>query len=387
MFKKICFLVNYNLYESKRHFTEKLAEALKKRGVQSTIIDVNEGTLTKAEIAAIHAFKPDMTASFNSFLPVSNKRYLWDMLQTPHLSMLLDPAIYSVNLIDSRFSMISCVDKFDCDGLRSQNFNRTFFFPHGIEAEVGEEVKDKKYDVVFLGSCYDYESMRADWQKKLSAPMAKALDDACDIFLSDGKTPLQEALVRAWNQNNLPIQGVDFLSLFYWLDNYTRGYDRVQLIRSIKDAHVHVFGELSCDDESATKGWEHYLSGMSNVTIHPSVSYAESLEILKQSKICLNSSPFFKNGSHERMFAGPACGALVVTNDNLYVREQFKDGENIILYQPKHWDSVNEKIAHFLNDEEARQSAVKSAHAAVEEHHTWDARAELFIKEVSAIKI
>lgn len=386
MFKKICFLVNFNLYESKRHFTEKLSQALQRRGIQTAIIDINEGKLNKAEIAAIHAFKPDMTASFNSFLPISNKRYLWDMLQTPHLSMLVDPAIYSVNLIESPFSMISCVDKFDCDGLRSQGFKRLFFFPHGIEADVGDLVKEKQYDVVFLGSCYDYESMRADWQKKLSAPMAKALDDACDLFLSDGKTPLQQALVIAWNKNNLPTEGVDFLSLFYWLDNYTRGYDRVQLIRSIKDVPVHVFGELSYDDETASKGWDHYLAGMPNVTIHPSVGYAESLEILKRSKICLNSSPFFKDGSHERMFAGPMCGALVVTNDNYFTRDNFKDGENIILYQPKQWDKVNEKIQHFLKDEKARLAAVASARKLVLENHTWDTRAEEFVREVSRIK-
>jgi spore maturation protein CgeB len=157
------------------------------------------------------------------------------------------------------------------------------------------------------------------------------------------------------------------------------------LIRSIKDVPVHVFGELSQDDSSACKGWEYYLSDMPNVTIHPAVDYAESLEILKRSKICLNSSPFFKDGSHERMFAGPMCGALVVTNDNLYVRDHFKVDENVVVYMPKQWDKVNEKIRYYLENEPARAAAAASAKKTVLEQHTWDVRAGQLIDSLSKV--
>jgi len=378
MFKKICFLVNYNQYESKRHFTDKLIEAFNRSGVETKLFDVVETKIHENVIDAIKKYNPDFTISFNSFLPFPDNTYLWDLLKIPHLSILLDPSLYSVGLIDSSYSIVSCVDQFDCYGLSTQNFDRVFFMPHAIEKELCEEVdQEKEYDVVFLGSCYDYPTMRMSWKNEFSKSTCEALEEACDIVLSNKVVPLQDALVMAWRNKKLPLEGVNFLQLFTYLDKYTRGVDRVELIRNINEANVHVFGEPFEDDPTATQSWKELLKGKNNVTLHPPVSYAKSLEILKKSKICLNSSPFFKNGSHERIFAGLACGSLVVTGDNLFVRESFTDGESIVLYESGKWDAVDEKINYYLENEDARQQVVAAGRRIILEKHTWDKRVEL----------
>src|ERR1700728_697767 len=105
MFRRFCFFVNYNLYESKRYFTEKLAEALNRRGIETRIIDVNESALGGQTINSLKRFSPDITLSFNSLLPISENKYLWDVLQIPHLAILVDPAIYSIQLAYSPFSV------------------------------------------------------------------------------------------------------------------------------------------------------------------------------------------------------------------------------------------------------------------------------------------
>lgn len=380
--KKICFLVNYNQYEVKRSFTEKFAEALERKGVETLTFDFSKKRLHENVIEKIKEAEPTMTASFNSILPLPDDRYLWDLLEIPHLSMLLDPSLYSVALINSPYSIISCVDRFDCYGLATQNFDRVFFMPHAVERELFERPpeKNKIYDVVFLGSCYNYESLRKAWEKELSKPICDVLEQAIELLFSDNKTSLQDALVIAWRESLLPPHGVDFLKLFTYLDHYTRGYDRVQLIGAIEDCQVHVFGEIFEDDPNAVKGWKQQLKGHDNIVFHEPVTYPESLEILRRSKICLNSNPFFKDGSHERIFNGAAAGALVATMDNLYVREQFVEGEDLLLYQPGHWGGLNEKIHYYLNHEEERQAAAGRLAVKVKQHHTWDNRAALLIE-------
>lgn len=375
MLRRVCFIVNYNLYESKRHFTQKLSEAMERQGIETLIVDVQENVLGTEVISSIRAFHPDITCSFNSSEPMADRRFFWDFLGIPHWSILVDPALYSVNLTASPLSLLSCVDRGDCKALESYGFNRTFFFPHAVERELHQDPQSERpYDVVFLGSCYDYESLRTSWRQRNPDPINAVLDHAIDIVRSSPKVSLAEALVGAWEGSRLPIEGVDFMALFYYLDNYTRGRDRIELIRSIKDAPVHVFGELSKDSAVSLLGWKEYLGNMPNVTLHPSVSFSESFEILKKSKICLNSMPFFRDGTHERIFAGLACGALPITSESLYLRESFKEGEHLLYYRSKHLESMNEQVNGLLRDDVKRCEMVNNGASVVEQFHTWDVR-------------
>ncbi len=376
MIKKVCFLVNYNQYESKRHFTNKLVEALKRANVESKVVDVDESKVDESLIDEIIEYAPDCTASFNSFTPFPDNTYLWDYTEIPHLSILLDPSLYSVYLIESPYSMISCVDQSDCYGLSTQGFDRILFMPHAIERDLLDEPpQEKQYDVVFIGSCYDFETMQSIWKHKLSDVEREVLEEATDLFFSNTEIPLHEALVSVWGTKDVENEDINFLNLFSYLDQYSRGIDRVELIRHINDGEVHIFGELFEDDQSATKGWKEMLRDKSNIVFHEPVSYEESLKILQKSKICLNSSPFFKYGAHERIFAGFACGALVVTNENPFLKQMFKDGESIVYFRSKEWDKVNEKINYYLENEDARKAVVESGRAVVRVNHTWDHRA------------
>lgn len=383
---KICLIVNYNLYESKRYFTDKFAEALERKGLHTRIIDVQEGVLSADAMGSIVRFNPDLTCSFNTLLPVGDNRFLWDVINIPHWSILLDPALYSLNLTRSPYSMLSSVDKDDCANLLASGFNRAFFWPHAVERElIGSGETNKDLDVVFLGSCYDYESLRVSWQQQNSEAINKVLDDAIDLVFSDNHTSLSEALAKAWEAGRHSSQGVDFYSLFYYLDNYTRGRDRVELIRAIKDVPVHVYGSLSEDNAVGVLGWAPYLKGNKNVTVHPPLSFAEGLKVLRRAKISLNSTPFFKNGSHERVLTALACGALSITTDTKYFRESFQDGKGVVFYQPKKWEAVNELVGMHIGNEKRRQQLVEEGAQIVANGFTWDHRVDDFLRQAPQI--
>lgn len=384
--KKVCLLTNYNLYESKRYFTHKLAEAMERQGIETKIIDAREGALGVDAIGAIQRFGPDITCSFNSLDPIAEKRFLWDFLEIPHVSFLVDPVFYSTFLVESPYSIITCVDRSDLAAVQSNHFQNAFFLPHAVEKELAEaDSHERPYDVVFLGSCYDYESLRVSWQQRNPTGLNKVLDDAIDIVFSNERASLAQALVQAWNASGNNAQGVDFMTLYYYLDNYTRGKDRVELIRSIKDAHVHIFGELSPDNAVGILGWRPYLASQSNVTIHPSVPYDEAMKVMKSSKVVLNSMPFFRDGTHERVFAALACGSLAISSESIYLREQFRDGDGVVFYRAGHRSDVNGFINEMLKHEKKRQEAAARGRSIVLQHHTWDARVSKLIEELPPI--
>lgn len=382
MIESICFIVNHNMYDVKRHFTKKLCEALERKGVKCSIFDTSEREMSVDDIEKIADDEPDLLATFNTVLPLQSGKFYWDYIEIPHLSLLVDPAIYSVLLMSSPSSIIGCVDRSDCALVESSGCPNGFFLPHGVESDLPLG-QDKKYDVVMLGSCYDHEGLRASWQNRFPKEVNEALDLAADNILKDHKTSIMEAVWSALASYEIPMNDVDFAALCFYADYYARGKDRLNLLQSITEAEVHVFGQLHVETEFGSPGWDNWLKDRPNIKVHPAVSFQEGLEIQQQAKVALNSSPFFKTGTHERMFSAMAAGAVLVTNDTTYVREQFSPGENMIAYKPWDTSDVNEQITALINDDAMRQGMVEKARALVLEKHTWDNRAEMLINEVT----
>lgn len=379
--KRICLISNYNLYESKRHFTLKLAEAMRRKGIETLHIDVKESALTAETLGTIARFNPNLTCSFNTLRPIGPDTFLWDYLQIPHWSILLDPVIYSMELTRGPYAMVSSIDLEDCEALQAQGMENSFFFPHAVERELihtGEA--EKPYDVVFLGSCYDYESLEALWIKEQPKAIHTLIQEASHLVLSDSSTSISKALQLASQHFPSP-EKLDLPMLFYCIDRYTRGKDRVELIRSIKEAKVHVFGASAEDEITSAKGWDYYLANCKNVTLHPPVSFIEGLEILKKSKIALNSVPFFKKGSHERVFTSLSCGAVPLTTATDYWLENFRVGKEIETYSlGNNYQEVDAQINTLLADETRRQGIVAQGAAVVQNTHTWDQRVDTLLE-------
>lgn len=376
MLNKICFFIDHSPYESKRYFTTKLTEALNRQGIETRIIKMQDKTVCPDLLNHLKRYAPDLTASFTGLPLLDDGRYISDFLTVPHWSILIDPAVYSMQYTRNRHSIISCVDQADEAYLRSNNFSNVFFCPHAVEKDIDMNVGDRIYDVVFPGTCYDYEGLRVFWRQRHSKNINKILDDAIHLILSDKTISITEALTKLCREANLPQTEVDFRTLFQYLDIYTRGKDRIELIRSIKDAQIHIFGDADRDSLAESIGWKSSLGSQENVTIHPSVPYWEYLNILKQSKICLDSCPFFKQGSHARVPAALACGAVPVATDSLYLREFFTDGLDVLYYSSQDRSDINSKINDLLTNEKKRIEMAKKGRDLVLENHTWENRVE-----------
>lgn len=386
MIQKIALLVCHNLYESKRYFTQKLADAFRRKNVNITIYSWSHGPVPDEIVEQLRRNLPDLTCSFHQLPPQKNGDYFWETLKLPHWTILVDPAFYDLELMKSPFSIISCVDRSDCDLLRSYRFENVFFLPHAVERELITKsvLQNKTIDVLFCGTCYDPDHLRAYWQNIYPEEVNAAIDDAIEIVLSDNSTSFFRATLRALAQHSIDPHEVEFDQIAYYVDSYSRGIDRLQLIRSIKTAHIHVFGSKCWREEKPIEDWQSYLGNQANVTVHPPVHFEDALQLFKQSKICLNSMPFFKNGTHERVFAALACGALPLTSDNIFMREIF-DEKEILFYRFTELDEVDEKINFLLGEESHRNQMIISGQDKVKNYHTWDNRVEIALKELSTI--
>jgi len=379
------FMPPISNYGVLHYFTNQLNEALKRQGIKSRVLEAKR-TDPGPFLKAIFDNPPECTLSFNGLLPDDQGHFFCDMINIPHVACLVDSPTSYIPLIRSDKTIITCVDRTSVDFFQGLGFDKVLFMPHAIEPSIAPDLHVKwDYDVVMLSSCIDYEAIRASWKKKFSAPIREAMEEAIEMALDDFNIPFHLAFVKSLDRQVSRQTGIDpttvnFLAILDEIEMFIRGKDRTELVKAIDEANVDIFGSAQ-----GLTGWKKYLGKKSNVKIHDPVPFEQALKIMQHSKIILNSCPWINYGGHERLFAGIASGSLVITNENSFLNAQFKDGESIVFYQPRHWDKANHRINEYLSNEPKRLKIVENGRKIVMKSHTWDQRAAQLIKELPPI--
>ncbi|MDF2549118.1 MAG: hypothetical protein K0S07_185 [Chlamydiales bacterium] len=363
-------IANTNMYDVKRYFTEKLVQSLERLGVSCRVLDIDEKGLTVQHIEEIRQFNPQFIASYHSQQPLPDGKFFWDYLKIPFLALLVDPAVYALPLFSSPNTWVTYIDQDDEMLLKAAGVKHSLFWPHAMDRELGAPVsQERPYDVVFFGSFYDHLELKKSWEKE----SAELLESALALFYQ-GQLSLLEALWQTLIERHIPLDSVDFAGLFFQLDYFMRGQDRLALLSSIRDASLHVFGDTH-EETSFGRSWSDVLGQQKNITFHPAVNFAESLKILQKSKMALNHSPFFKGGGHERVFSAAMCGSLVISNESRWLQGQFSQ-EEMLFYSLQDKAGLNQQINALLADDSKRQNMAEKARQTALCHHTFDARAE-----------
>lgn len=375
MIRKVLLITHYNQYESKNYFCFQLAKSLQKLGIEAQIYETDDNYFDGFnEIASL---APDVMLSYNTLFPNQEGKYLSDLLQIPYVQLLIDPALYLVQMCKSPLNHFTTVDRADCDWLTACGVRSPLFWPHAVEQNPPADcAADKTLDVVFLGTCIDFEVIRKAWQQRLNKDENSILENAIERVLMPNAPSLIEALTSSIADSTVDPKKMNLTGLFTLLDTYTRGKDRYEMIRAIKDVKVHVFGEPSWHNTVPEVSWKNLINDQKNIIFHPPVNYPESFEIAQKAKICLNSMPFFKHGSHERILNALAVDSVPLTTENGFVKEFFVPGEDLLGYSPGKWELINDQVNALIKNDPRRRAMAAAGKAKVMKYHTWDVRAE-----------
>jgi spore maturation protein CgeB len=376
---------NVSQYGVLHHFTHKFHEALQRLGVKSRILEAERNN-PKPFLTELFKDVPDCTLSFNGLLPDEEGRFFCDLIRIPHVACTVDSPNSFFSLADSPFTIITNVDKYGCEFFKGINAQNVFFMPHGVEKNLALPADDHRpYDVLMLSSCIDYEHIRKQWASKYPQALVKVMDDAAELALSDRKIPYVQAFVQSLDKHissgaAIDPNQIEFIDVLDELESYIRGKDRVELVKGIKDAKVDIFGSAA-----PTTTWKKQLGDQKNIVIHDPVPYDQALELMQKSKIVANSCAWITNGTHERTLAGLAAGSAVITAENIFMKENFKDGTSISFYHPGKWGQINSVINNLLSDETKRKKIAAAGRKEVLDKHTWDHRARVLLQELTPI--
>ena len=110
------------------------------------------------------------------------------------------------------------------------------------------------------------------------------------------------------------------------------------------------------------------------------VNSQKCLDMISQSKISLNVMPWFKNGAHDRVFNTMLNGALCISDDSTYLREQFDEEKDIQFYSLNHIQELPELTQRWLNDTNKMEQTIRNGYIKAKTSHTWECRTKELVK-------
>lgn len=269
------------------------------------------------------------------------------------------------NLSDDYY--ILCQDGYYADFIRKhyQVKNAVHFPPGGKDGGYSAN-QERPYDIVFIGT---YNPAEENFIQDVFQ------QEFYDFMINHPSETFESGLKSVLERKKLYVDEQEFLQLLRSMGNVFRNviyYYRKQVVETIiaSGFSVHVFGD----------SWNRYESDhKSKLVIHPAVSVEDSLKILGQSKIGLNVMTWHKAGMTERIANIMLSGAVCLSDETVYLTENFHEGEEIVLFSLESLEEIPEKIDRLLKNEKYRRDISQKAYCRAG-RHTWRARAEQLLE-------
>ncbi|MDE6926153.1 MAG: glycosyltransferase [Acetatifactor sp.] len=160
-----------------------------------------------------------------------------------------------------------------------------------------------------------------------------------------------------------------FISSCVHIERTVSSHYRERIVASVARAGIPL--ELYGD------GWEKCdWIRLPNVHYGGRVTPEKILERMEDSKIVLNTLPWFRDGSHERVFNAMLCGAVAVSETSRYLEEVLAPDTWVSFdLSDESISALSGEINNLLADENRLQQIASAGQELALSSHTWRARA------------
>lgn len=373
--------------ETQEYFSLELAKAFEKMGYDVFFYDLLD---EKNSYFLMKDFcENGNTAMFTfNFNGIAGEKYLyrknglnfWDEYDIPCYNMVVDHPFYYHQYIEmrpQRYHQIS-IDRFHESYMKRYfpNVGLAGFLPLGgtrlLTGEPLIPINERPMDIVFTGNYTRPETFdkyiahldqeyidfyHAILEELIAAPDLRLEDVAEKMMKEEIAEPLSDDDLKNCYKNMI------------FIDLSVRFHFRALAVKELLDngLQVHVFGG----------GWDALeCQHPENIVNGGEVNSKRCLEVINQAKISLNVMPWFKNGAHDRIFNSMLNGAVSLTDDSIYLREQFCDGKDIKFFDLAKIGQISHMAKEILADTDKMAEIGNNGLIKAERNHTWECRAK-----------
>lgn len=364
-------------------FTDQMRKGFEELGYNIFMFDLTTSVQSLGKLYALLQEKSIVAMlGFNCAffgLSTASGTKVWEQMRIPCINILVDhPYWYKEILLGMPSNSVAlCVDRNHMKYVER-------FYPHieinGFIAHGGTPMstppkllKERPMDVLYAGSLYtQYVEIQKPDFSQWSFPAEKICCETIELLKTDKHITIENALDKCMSRNNIVLSEndlCDFISSCVFIERVVSSHFREKIIRTVAESGISL---TICGD-----GWEkcEWIS-LPNVHYEGMVSPEEVLTKMENSKIVLNTFPWFKDGSHERVFNGMLRGCVIVSESSEYLNEilpqdmwyGFDLTDMAIATLPK-------KIKELLLDDKTMQYMSEAGRQLASENHTWQMRA------------
>ena len=362
-------------------FSDQLKEGFLELGYDIFEFDLQESAkslgllydyIQKGPITAMIAFNSQF---FGMTLPSGGN--MWEALGIPCINILVDHPYWYHNILMRMpaTGIVLCIDRNHMNYVDRfyPNIPSNGFLAHGGTAlcPTCKPIPERKIDVLYAGSLYADHIPKVDFSGwKFPA------EQVCDCIIKrliehpeeTIEAVIEQELLRAGV--NLPDEELRrFISSCVHVERVVSSHYREQIVGSVAKAGISL--ELYGDGWSGCDWIE-----LPNVHYGGKVSPERVLSMMEDSKIVLNTLPWFKDGSHERVFNAMLCGAVLVSETSGYLEETLPPDAWVSYdLSEKSLSALPQRFIELLSDEARLQKIAAAGHNLAAAGHTWKARA------------
>lgn len=308
------------------------------------------------------------------------QHYLHEYIHGPKYNFIFDHPIWMKNHLGHHLDDF-CVLTHDINYVnyvkKHFDYNALLFPPAGIESAEPES-SQKEYDLTFVGTYHDYRKQvlaihEMGPEKRFFA------NHLLRILRKNTEMTAEVAFDKVVEERKMVLSEEAYQEWFYdmrWVFFCVTHYYRERVLKSLLEGgiRVDVYGA----------NWNNCrLNKFPNLVRHSDITVEESLAVWKKSKLALNIMSWHKGGFTERMANIMLAGAVLVTDDTTYLHGKYDD-KDMLIFHLQEPEKLVEKIKALLGDNELRNSIAENGRKRAKEEHTWDKRAEQFLKLNSA---
>ncbi len=215
---------------------------------------------------------------------------------------------------------------------------------------------------------------------QLAAMEPEYRDFYYEIIQAFLKNPKQNLLscIETYLRREIPnlsdSQLCEAMSTMPAVDLWIRTYFREKTVRILAEGgiKVHLYGK-DWEKISCARPENLMLSGRM-------VSSADCVQAMAQTKIALNTMPWFKDGAHDRIFTAMLQGAAALTDDSIYLREQLQHMDAVVYYDLQHLEQLPDLVRKLLDDPGQLFELSCRGQTIARDSHTWKHRAQQLAK-------
>jgi spore maturation protein CgeB len=209
------------------------------------------------------------------------------------------------------------------------------------------------YPISFVGNTL--QTLEARWHARLAPDEHVKAEGFRQAILAD-----RQALAEISRQAQKPVDR-NMLALAYANFRASKLY-RHHLLRALPQHGLHVFGDAA---------WRMLLP---RAHTHDGFAYGPRLaEVFRASQVNFNATNLqMPTTVNQRVFDVPACGGLLLTDNQQELELYFEPGSEVLVYSCN--DQAHEMARYYSQNPNAGANIIERAHRRVKAEHTYDHR-------------